>query len=565
VKKASLILIIGFLFLYIVPLGVRPMVIPDETRYAEISREMLDTGDWTVPKLDGLRYFEKPVLGYWLNTAAISLFGENAFSIRLPSAMAVGISGLMLFCIVRKFGDDDSTALLVAAAFMTCFEVFGVGTFCVLDSVFSMLVTATLIFFFFAWQESVSASKKNRFLLLAGVSCGLAFLAKGFLAFALPVMVVCPFLFWQREWKQLLRVGWLPLIVAILTALPWCIVIQIKEPDFWRYFSWQEHIQRFIDPAGGQHHSPFWFFVPVILAGTLPWSTWLPNAILGLKKIQFREPFVRFMVCWLVFPFVFFSMSGGKLGTYILPCFPPFIILIILGFRKWYTLPGNERKFTVNQYISAALMILVAIALTLSQAGVFGSFRIYRSGETWKWQVLVGAFLFYAIILVWVGRQKGLNRRFFYCCLAPLAVMFCIPFVVPDRVKTGKMPGEFLLRNVHRIHSDTTLISDSNMAPAVCWFYKRSDVHLFESIGELEYGLSYTDAAGRLIDRSGFKTFMQQHANGEKVVLITTEKRYADYKKALSSPLQEEYDDGFVLAEYEPCPAKIEANSATQN
>lgn len=106
--KQGITALIGFyILLYIVPLGVRPVIIPDEARYAEIPREMLASGDWVVPRLDGIRYFEKPVLGYWLGAGAIALFGENAFAMRFPSALATGFSALLLFILVRRFWGGD--------------------------------------------------------------------------------------------------------------------------------------------------------------------------------------------------------------------------------------------------------------------------------------------------------------------------------------------------------------------------------------------------------------------------------------------------------------------------
>ena len=112
-KRYSVIIIALFFLLYIVPLGVRPMLIPDEFRYAEIPREMLETGDWVVPHLDGLRYFEKPVLGYWLNAIGIAMFGENAFAIRLPSALAVGLSALLIFFLVQRFAGEKLLGLIL--------------------------------------------------------------------------------------------------------------------------------------------------------------------------------------------------------------------------------------------------------------------------------------------------------------------------------------------------------------------------------------------------------------------------------------------------------------------
>ena len=97
-RKSYLAAIGIFVLLYIIPLGIRPIILPDESRYAEIPREMLTSGNWIVPKLNGLRYFEKPVLGYWLNASSIKLFGENAFAARLPSALATGLSAFIIFC-----------------------------------------------------------------------------------------------------------------------------------------------------------------------------------------------------------------------------------------------------------------------------------------------------------------------------------------------------------------------------------------------------------------------------------------------------------------------------------
>ena len=551
-KSAATIIVLLFTIVYIVPLGVRPLVIPDETRYAEISREMSVTGDWIVPKIDGMRYFEKPVLGYWLNTAAISLFGENAFAIRLPSVLAAGTSALLVFFMVRKFGNGIAAGLLTAAVFLTCFEVFALGIFCVLDSVFSMFVTATFVFFFFALQENTSSRKRNVFLALAGMCCGLAFLTKGFIAFVLPVAVIVPFLLWERQWKELLRIWWAPLIVAVLVALPWCLAIHQRERDFWRFFFWHEHIQRFLNAEGGQHPGPFWYFIPVILAGALPWSTWLPNAFSGLKTVQFKDPFIRFTVCWLLFPFLFFSASRGKLETYILPCFPPLTILLVMGFLRWYVLPGKEKAFTVSLYISAIIMFMVAFAMVFAQMSSIAIIKIYNAGETWKWVLLVIALLLYAVILVLAGRQKVFNKRLIHCCLAPLMVLFCVHFVMPDKFKTAKMPENFLLQNSCRISSDSILVSDNYLMPAVCWVYKRDNVYLLDRAGEFAYGLSYNDEEHKLIAVDKFSDFIMENSKHNKVVLITTKKRYDDYREVLPNPKNQVMDCGFVMVEFAP-------------
>jgi len=147
-KKYSVAIIALFLILYILPLGVRPISIPDESRYGEIPREMIASGEWVVPHLNGLRYFEKPVLGYWLNALSITLFGENAFAIRLTSALSAGISALMVFFLIRRFGGGSQAGILGAAVYLTSLLVLALGTLTILDSMLSMFLTGAMASFF---------------------------------------------------------------------------------------------------------------------------------------------------------------------------------------------------------------------------------------------------------------------------------------------------------------------------------------------------------------------------------------------------------------------------------
>jgi 4-amino-4-deoxy-L-arabinose transferase len=197
-KISAILLLFFFLFVYILPLGSRDLLVPDETRYGEIPREMIAGGDWVVPHFNGLRYFEKPVLGYWVHAGSLLLFGDNNFAVRLPSALAVGLSALMVFMLVRRrdrndTGEDALPALLAALIYLSCFEVVGVGNIAVLDSLFSFFLTGTITAFYLASEAPRGGKREKYFLLLAGVSCGLAFLTKGFLAFAVPVMALAPY------------------------------------------------------------------------------------------------------------------------------------------------------------------------------------------------------------------------------------------------------------------------------------------------------------------------------------------------------------------------------------
>jgi 4-amino-4-deoxy-L-arabinose transferase len=162
---------------------------PDETRYGAIPLEMISSGNWISPHLNGLRYFEKPPLGYWLNAISILSFGENEFAVRLPSALSVGLSALLILLLVRRFCPDEEWAGPIATLiFLTTLEIPVVGTFAVLDSMFAAALTLTMTCFFVAAQAKRDSSHRMWFLVMAGVGCGLAFLTKGFLALVVPAL-----------------------------------------------------------------------------------------------------------------------------------------------------------------------------------------------------------------------------------------------------------------------------------------------------------------------------------------------------------------------------------------
>jgi 4-amino-4-deoxy-L-arabinose transferase len=328
-ERARLLLLCAYVAIYLVPLGARPLLIPDEYRYAEIPREMLAGGDWVTPHLAGFRYLEKPILGYWLGAASLAAFGENAFAARLPSALAAGLCALLVSALLRRAGEHDAS-LLAAGVLLTSGLFFALGTASAIDPLFTLFVTGSLVCAFRACQSESSGRRLDW--ALVGAASGLAFLTKGFLGIALPVLVLAPFLTWQRGWRTGLRQAWIAPLTALCVGLPWGVAIALREPGFWRSFIWTEHIERFT-AQHATHREPFWFFVPVLWVGALPWALLWPAAVKGLRARRAGDPLVRFALCWLVFPCLFLSLSRGKLATYVLPCLPPLAILTALGLR----------------------------------------------------------------------------------------------------------------------------------------------------------------------------------------------------------------------------------------
>ena len=364
-RRAGIVLIALYLLVYLLPLGVRPLVSPDEARYAEISREMIASDNWVSPRFNGVRYFEKPIMGYWLNSASFEAFGQNAFALRLPSALAAGLTALIVFLLAARFA-GRRTAYLAAGIYLTTLIVLGVGTFAVLDTFLAFFLTGALASFYTACALG-QRSERLTYLAVCGAFCAGAFLTKGFLALALPVIVAGPYLALRRDWRGMITTPWLPIVVAGTLVAPWAVLIALREPDFWHYFFWIEHVQRFFGD-NAQHLEPFWYFLANGPIAALPWIVLLPAAIIGLKRGRSTGGFLSFVVVWAVLPFLFFSISKGKLLTYILPCFAPLSILVAAGLER-YLASGLRRAFTVGAAVLAALVALGLVVVIAAQRG----------------------------------------------------------------------------------------------------------------------------------------------------------------------------------------------------
>jgi 4-amino-4-deoxy-L-arabinose transferase len=510
-----------YLIIYIAPLGIRPFIIPDETRYAEIPREMIVTGDWVVPRLNGIRYFEKPVMGYWLAAASIELFGENEFAARLPAALSAGLTSFVLFLLVSYIRRDQEAALLTAFIYLTFAGVFGISTFNVLDSQLTFFLTGACASFLAAFLSKANP-QGIVWLALSGVFCGAAFLTKGFIAFAVPALSIAPFLIWEKRPGLILTMPWLPLLFAGLTAVPWAMLIDAREPQFWSYFFWVEHIKRFLSDVP-QHPQPFWYFSVFLPLLTLPWSLFAPAAAAWYRTEKFKDALSRFALCWLLFPFLFFSASRGKLATYILPCLPPLAILMATGLKGY--LEGGSRRA-----LSFATFFLAALAASGAAAALFLGFypprslKLFESSEMWKPVLAALSLTAWSVTALVSKRKRQPKKALFLLAAAPLLAYLSTHFILPASIENRKAPGAFLERHAPTIPAEAIIVSDEALAASVCWYYKRRDVYLLLDGGELRYGLGYPDAAYRLLNLDQFESL--RRSSSRDVILITDSRFY---------------------------------------
>ena len=548
-KRIVFLIVLLFLCLYIVPLNIRPLAIPDEVRYAEIPREMVVSGDWIVPRLNGLLYFEKPVMGYWLNGIAMTLFGENAFSVRFFSAISAGLSAMMVFFLSSRFMNSTKRGVLATGVFLTFFLVYGLGVFSVLDGMFSFFLTASIGFFFLSWSCRDHLHSYYWYLILSGIFCGFAFLTKGFLAFVVPISVIVPFLLWEKDYKKIFSMSWVPIFVALIIILPWAILIHFKAPDFWNFFFWHEHVKRFFS-GNAQHKEPFLYFLMVLPGALLPWTFLLPASIEGLRVKGIKTPYLRYALCWFVFPFLLFSFSSGKLSTYILPCFPALAILLSTGIIEYL---NTEKTYWFNKGVIFLMgfLGLLMICLIILQTGIIESLHLYAYADQWKGLLFGAGLTVFIIFLKFSLAAEDYTKKILIFAAAPLVFYLFAHVLLPDLTLLRKCPGMLIQRNMDKSDENALVFSTSTTVHAVNWFLKRDDVFMLDK-GELAYGLEQKGYEDRLVSYEQFFKIARENSGEKKIAFIVDQWDYARIKDKLPEPtyMDSSGDDGFAFIIY---------------
>ncbi len=385
---------------WLVGLEYRGLFMPDEGRYADIAREMLDANDWVTPRLNGLKYFEKPPLQYWATAGTFALFGFDEWTARLwPALTGLLCIAFTAFAAFRLA--PGSSWILAALALAGCWGFFLGGQFLTLDMGLTFFMTAAMLAFVLSRRAGLSPAANRNWMLLAWAAAAGAVLSKGLVGVVIPGLALAVYVAIERDLSALKRLHWIPggaLFAAIV--LPWFVLVQDRNPEFFRFFFVYEHFERYLLP---DHHrpGPWWYFVPVLLVGLLPWTPAVPAALVKGWKAPAAGGFRldRFLVIWAAVVVVFFSASHSKLPGYILPAVPA----MLLVFARHY--PALSERLRLSPVVACiaggAFLALLAAALPALSARL--SLKTFEPGYS--------LWLFGAALILWAAGVFALALR----------------------------------------------------------------------------------------------------------------------------------------------------------
>lgn len=342
--------------------GMRPLSVPDEGRYVGVAWEMLRSGMWSTPTLDGLPYFHKPPLFYWITAVSIKLLGANLWAARVAPMLGALLAMLSSYLFIRRWM-SASIARTTVIILATCPFFYGGAQYANHDMLVAGCITATIGFAAHTILSIKHGEAYRAYLIAAWCCAGLGLLSKGLIGIALPGAVVLLWIVMNKDWLLITRLLWWPgpfLFAAVV--LPWFIQMEQQFSGFLYYFFIEQQFHRFVG-SGFNNARPAWFLPIALSILTLPW---FPLLLTRLRLTAAPHP--AWQACrtlswvWLIFILVFFSIPQSKLIGYILPVVPPLAILIAEG---WVQLTANRSSLRYLQFIPVILAASLSMTLMI--------------------------------------------------------------------------------------------------------------------------------------------------------------------------------------------------------
>ncbi|NSW58654.1 MAG: glycosyltransferase family 39 protein [Armatimonadetes bacterium] len=480
------------LWLLFAGLGTYPLLDPDEGRYAEVPREMIESGDWVTPRLNYVPYFEKPPLTYWIVGASMRLFGQTELAARLAPA-AFGFLGMLVACWLGAVTLGPAAARWAAAVLVTSPMFFAMARIPATDIFLSVLFAGALTAY---WSGENGRARVWPSRVLAGLLLGLAILAKGPVALVLFAGILGTYLLWTRRLGQ----GLVPLLsvlgMAAIVAAPWFLVVAARNPQFNHYFFVVQHFQRFTGDHFSEHRKPVYYFPALLVLGWLWWSGLWPISLKGAYTrwrglSDDRRRAVAFLICWCAVVVVFFSLSSCKLAPYILPCWWPLAVVTTALTHRLLDRPavGRGTQWVIRGTGATLVLLTPALYWYSGHQNEIAPDAIRAPAVLLclAWAAAGICFLA-APAIAGVERRMGLLVAAAWLALAGLIPVFATASAKRDVY--ALLPAQ--LRPVDK--NEGWVVAQYRCYNQSLNFYTRSRVIVIDSVGEIRLGLNEPDA-----------------------------------------------------------------------
>lgn len=508
--KMFILLFLCLAALYLVALGHWGLLDPDEGRYAEIPRDMLERGDFVTPKLNYVDYFEKPILHYWATALSLKVFGLKEFAARLFPALSA-LCGLILTYILGRKMLDEKAGLLAGAILGTNLLYFVIGQINIIDMPLTFFLTLSITGLWFGIRY------ERRTFAIFYLGMALALLTKGLIGVVLPGGILFWWIVLTRRWDVIKKSLYLPgIMLFFLIAAPWFVAVSIKNPDFPYFFFVREHFLRYTTKIHGRYE-PWWWFIPILLVGFIPWAGFLPKALAKamprtLKNMQPLDEDKLFLLLWFLVIFVFFSLSDSKLIPYIVPVFPPLALLsshhiMYSSFQE----KGRKNKLP-------GLFINIGAALLFGLALIAYPFFDEHYGPA----VLLPYSLPPAIALIGYGifsifsYLRG-SKKALLAGMVAFAFLFTAAFKPIFGFYGQIMSSKHLATVLEKVLSPTDLVAQYRTYDHSLSFYLKRRIALVDYLGELEYGAKKAKDDDWFLDMG---SFINKYWNTDKRVIL---------------------------------------------
>ncbi len=512
-------------------LGNRPYSAPSEARYVEIGREMADSGDYVTPRLNYVKYFEKPPLFYWVQAAVTRIWGVSPFVSRTPTACFALLLCLLTYGLGRMLY-GRATGICASLVLITSIYMFALSRVVLVDVPVSFFLVATLTAFLYAANAPQGRARTLVvYLMYAAAAC--AVLTKGLIGMVLPGAIVFLWLVMTGKWHLLSSMRLVSgTVLFLLIAVPWHLLVAQRNPEFLHFYFIHEHFQRYLTKEA-RRYQPFWFFAAVLIGGLFPWVTFAPQALTqGLKGFwqQRKENGTPlFLLLWIVFIFMFFSLSDSKLIPYILPIFPP--IAALIGYYLAQAWAGDTvLRFRSGLFTLIVLLVGMALAPTVLMQTMNANSKVVvaLAQSDSELTMLSVSFLLGAVLLL-ITYIQGRTRHVILALFVVAVAIVQMGGLVSAHYNRDSM--EKFANDIRNMRHEVDIPATSEVA-MYRLYYQDMPIYLDQRItiadwkGELEFGSQHEDVSAWMIDKDTFwKRWMD---SGKVMFAVMRDDTYKD-------------------------------------